>query len=137
MENIDKSTSEYISGSKDMEISLSDYDIVQSGCLIIPSGQKALFAFGGLKFVFDAITEEGDKEGVKFRMDKNDEFGEHVHICFVNQKAGMSGGVTKPLPVATVNNRKLSITFSNNIMAAEAENINILLYYTWLLEKSR
>lgn len=115
------------------EMTMSNYDILNTGAVIVPAGEYVQFSFDNLNFRFKASNSDKKEASVNISMQKEGEIS-YVLIDFINQSPGGSGGFYEPITLASLDGRDLLLIFKNEMMNAEA-GVNILLHYTWLLKK--
>lgn len=121
-----------------MEISTSNFDIIESGSVIVPENDYVQFKFNGLRFRFVFMPNEIDMNnqevGVAGTL-KNDDEGDYLEIEVQNYNSVFSSPMEK-LRVGTVGDKSLYVYFSIAPLITNNRKVNSrIMLYTWYKEK--
>ncbi|RHK09600.1 hypothetical protein DW079_09970 [Segatella copri] len=121
-----------------MEISTSNFDIIESGSVIVPENDYVQFKFNGLRFRFVFMPNEIDMNnqevGVAGTL-KNDDEGDYLEIEVQNYNSVFSSPMEK-LRVGTVGDKSLYVYFSIAPLITNNTKVNSrIMLYTWYKEK--
>lgn len=121
-----------------MEISTSNFDIIESGSVIVPENDYVQFKFNGLRFRFVFMPNEIDMNnqevGVAGTL-KNDDEDDYLEIEVQNYNSVFSSPMEK-LRVGTVGDKSLYVYFSIAPLITNNTKVNSrIMLYTWYKEK--
>lgn len=121
----------------DISISTGKDSIASSGSVIIPENDFIEFKINNLKFrflaVFDENTDKDIKPDINLRIDEID--GERYCIIeFRNFKNDTKMFFKTPIGLASFEQKSLKLSLHAAAFNG-MQSINILMNYTWLLEK--
>lgn len=117
-------------------ISLSNFIVLLSGSVIIPSGEYVQFQFDDLIFRFKNTFESEKESDFKTAIETEPEgTTKYFLFDFINTRPGQNGGLSLPMPVATLNEKDLLVIFKNEAYPIDEQRTNIILTYTWLQKK--
>lgn len=121
-----------------MEISTSNFDIIESGSVIVPENDYVQFKFNGLRFRFVFMPNEIDMNNQEVGIAgtlKNDDEGDYLEIEVQNYNSVFSSPMEK-LRVGTVGDKSLYVYFSIAPLITNNTKVNSrIMLYTWYKEK--
>lgn len=127
-------SSDFKADSIGVKLTMSDYDVLSSGSVIIPDGQYVEFMVENLPFRFQVDNSTPNESGINAEL-KTIDNKEVLVFTFHSVADGAFGSLSKPSSVANINGKKLSVIFSIRGFDSKPSGMNIMLFYTWLLEK--
>lgn len=122
-----------------MEISISSskYDIIESGCVIVPEDDYIQFSFEHLRFRFvfsSNQTSHEDKESGVTGTIKKDELGDYLEIG-VDGYTSIFSSPSDFLKVGQIDGKALYVYFSITPLVAQEKINKRIMLYTWYKEK--
>ena len=115
--------------------SLTKYDVIDSGSVIIPNGEYAQFMIESLVFRVSFLYSDDSSQRLDVDMEKNDDGTDIMHIKAYNFHDAFFTTPSKMLAVANNNGRQLYLNFSVTSVNSNESQDDKLFFYTWLLEK--
>lgn len=123
----------------DVKISTEHYDIIDSGSVIIPSGQNIEFKINELRFkiIFPQVVNESEEQQNSIeQMVKSDKEGEYLEISIVNLRSAFFATARQLMHLAKLEGRKLFFKFSIvSVNSSENNEEDKVLFYSWYQEK--
>ena len=120
-----------------IKISTDHYEVVDSGCVIVPFGESLFFDLpGNLKFkvTFEKNPDETKKE-VSFNT-KTIDNGSVLQLTIYNVSHINFGAPKKNVDLALMGGRLLRLCFSFQSINEEEDKEDRLFFYTWLWKKN-
>lgn len=116
-----------------MKLSMSTYEILSSGSVIVPEGEKVIFTVENLDFIIDLQKTKSSEDESHFdvRTETSNEGKEHLLITLFYKSLPFFASNTKIYPVAVVGNKEILLNFSCVALKSEST----LLFYTWYKSK--
>lgn len=116
---------------------LKSFEIIDSGCLIVPYNEFIEYNIHNLKFVVKFEYKEGAKDTQVFTKVISSKDTMYMEISIIGRGRSFFGSPNNMLNVGNFDGKKLFFLFS--IQSINVQNDNgiedKLFYYTWLIEK--
>ena len=124
----------------DVKISTQNFDIIDSGCVIVPNGQYLDFEFENLKFKISFIEEEQDGESplvgrISAQTVNMGTDNAYYGITFYNQNQANFSSINDLINPATIDNKSLYLKFCIKAINRNNRQSDKIFFYTWLLSK--
>ena len=124
----------------EVTISTEHYDVIDSGCVIIPGGQILEFKIKDLRFKVSFMDEEqvGDTplEGrILARTENENTADAYYGIVFYNLNKAEFSSISDMINPATIENKSLYLKFCIQSINRKKEQSDKIFFYTWLLSK--
>lgn len=123
----------------EIKISTEHYDIIDSGSVIVPSGQNIVYKINGLRFkiIFPQIINESEEQQNSIEQTvKSDEEGEFLEISIANLRSAFFATARQLMHLAKLEGRRLFFKFSIvSVNSSENSDEDKILFYTWYQEK--
>ena len=122
-----------------MEIlkSTEKYDVVESGSVIIPSGEYAQFKIESLVFRISFPCSNNPQQRMEFDMEKDSNGVDIMHVKAYNFQNSFFTTPSKMLALANDQGRQLYLNFSVTSVNSREGHEDKLFFYTWYLEKQQ
>lgn len=118
----------------------TDYEILESGSIIIPSSQYIEFSFDELRFRILFSTEdqrvETDNASRMVYEVQSDIVGQYLRITLFNFSASFFATSRNLVNVATLGGKQLFLKFSVLSVNQNGDDEDKIFFYTWFLEKN-
>ena len=120
----------------DVKISTDRYEILSSGCIIIPSLESLMFEFEGLRFKISFLAEDSSAPKFVSNVDRDDK-GDFLSILMYGFENSFLLSSNKEIHVGYLENKPLYLKFSViSINKNETDNSeDKIFYYTWFIQK--
>lgn len=124
----------------EVKISTQNYDVIDSGCIIVPNGQILEFEFGNLRFKISFIEEDQNGEAplqgrISARTENEGTTDAYYGIVFYNQNQADFSSMNDLINPATINNKSLYLKFCIQSINRNNNQSDKILFYTWFLSK--
>ncbi len=130
-QKISTNTVDQCQGSE-VVLRMSNYDILQSGTVIIPWDEYVDFDIKDMHFRFKYEPDKNTERQISISI--YDE--EHLmSLTFTSMAIGSELSLKAPVELATINDKKIYITFVVKRFKGLGETSNLLMHYTWLKQK--
>lgn len=122
-----------------MKITTTSYNVLETGSVIVPSGESLEFEIEGLRYRFNFKKEKDEKSGNYIANITGSLVEEEESKCFVINIVNydsLFSSTTQMLNVGTIKGKTLSVRFS--IVALdenETKTTTRIFHYTWYIEK--
>lgn len=122
--------------NNDFKISTDRYEILSSGCIIVPSLESLMFEFESLRFKISFLTDDSNTPKYVSNVEKDDK-GELLSILLYGFENSFLLSSNKEIHVSYINKRPLYLKFSViSINQNGADNSeDKIFYYTWFIQK--
>ena len=111
-----------------------NYDVVESGSVIISTDDFLEFKFENLRFRFEFSTEENTKSTIRIRKQTDKDNKDYMAIIFVNTLLKDFSSLCPPVAIANFNGKVMKVAFSPDTLVGEGFKFK-RLSYTWLIQK--
>ena len=123
-----------------VELSTENYDIIDSGSVVLQMGEFLEFQISNLKFRIEFIEEkpDGDKplEGrIVTGVENKETESAYYKIAFYNQASAYFSSTPEFAQLATVDGRPLRLKFSIHSINERENSSDKIFFYTWYLGK--
>lgn len=124
----------------EVKISTQNYDVIDSGCIIVPNGQILEFEFGNLRFKISFIEEDQNGEAplqgrISARTENEGTPDAYYGIVFYNQNQADFSSMNDLINPATIDNKSLYLKFCIQSINRKKLQSDKIFFYTWLLSK--
>lgn len=122
-----------------MKITTSNYNVLETGSVIVPSGEYLEFEIQGLRYRFSFKKEKNEETGEyqsSITGSLIEEDGDKRFVINIVNYDSLFSSTTQMLNVGTIKGKTLSVRFS--IVALdenETKTTTRVFHYTWYLEK--
>lgn len=125
-----------------MEINIhtQNYEVIDSGCIIVPNGQILEFEFRGLRFKISFIEEEQNGESplqgrINAKTENEGTQDAYYRIIFYNQNQANFSSMNDLINPATIDNKSLYLKFCIQSINRRNRQSDKIFFYTWFLSK--
>ena len=120
----------------DVKISTDRYEILSSGCIIIPSLESLMFEFDGLRFKISFLAADSSAPKFVSNVDRDDK-GDFLSIIMYGFENSFLFSSNKEIHVVYFENKPLYLKFSViSINKNGTDNSeDKIFYYTWFIQK--
>ena len=120
----------------DVKIYTDRYEILSSGCIIIPSLESLMFEFEGLRFKISFLAEDSSAPKSVSNVDRDDK-GDFLSIIMYGFENSFLLSSNKEIHVGYLENKPLYLKFSViSINKNGTDNSeDKIFYYTWFIQK--
>lgn len=123
-----------------VKLSTENYDIIDSGSVVLQMGEYLEFQIENLKFRVKFADEktDGDKplEGrVESGVENNGTEDAYYKIVFYNQTTAFFASTSAFAQLATINGKPLKLKFSIQSINGREDSSDKIFFYTWYLGK--
>lgn len=119
-----------------VKLSTENYDIVDSGSVVLHKGEALIFDIVNLKFQIRFIENKDEQDGKIQRTIINEGTKDaYMQITFYNQHKAFFSSVSSLASMATLDNRHLYLKFSIQAINNNEEGSDKIFFYTWYLDK--
>ena len=124
----------------EVKISTQNYDVIDSGCIIVPNGQILEFKFENLRFKVSFIEEDQNGEiplqgRIAARTENDGTPDVYYGIVFYNQNQADFSSMSDMINPATINNKSLYLKFCIQSINRNNNQSDKIFFYTWYLGK--
>ena len=121
-------------------ISTQNYEVIDSGCIIVPNGQHLEFEFQDLRFKIFFIEEEQNGESplqgrISARTENAGTPDAYYGIKFYNQNQADFSSMSDMINPATIKNKSLYLKFCIQSINRNNNQSDKIFFYTWFLSK--
>lgn len=122
-------------------ISTENYDIINSGCIVLQMGECIDFQITDLNFKIEFIDEdpkenEGQLEGrIVSRVENRDTDNAYYKITLYNQSTAFFASTSDFYHLATIDGKPLKLKFSIQSINRRGNSSDKIFFYTWYLGK--
>lgn len=124
----------------ELKIETTNYNILASGTLLIPTNEDIIFKLDNLNFRFSLIEGESRSENVEGRFEvgvtKNEKEEAILEIKLYNMNSAFFATPTKILKVGHYGGYVLYLSFSLVALKSQ-ESVQQLLFYTFYQDKNK
>lgn len=123
---------------KDVIISTGNYDIIDSGSIIISQNEHIIFEIANMKFDFLFINDDTEinAKSKQFRMILDEQDKNKLNFIFNKIEDSFFGAPTNNMiNVATYKEKPLYVSFAFQPINKKSEKHYYILFYTWYLKK--
>lgn len=123
----------------EVKISTENYEIINSGCVVLQMGEYLEFKIENLKFriefVDEPIIEGTPRDGsLSTSIVGTGTSDEHFKIKLYNQDFGFFSSIPNFLNVASISGRPLNLKFSVQPINNRNGSSDKIFFYTWYLD---
>lgn len=123
-----------------VKLSTKNYDILDSGSVVLHMGEYLEFEIAGLKFRVEFIDEpakDGDaREGrISTSVENTDPDNTYYRIALYNQDVAFFSSTPDFVNPATIDGRQLKLKFSTQPINNRNGSSDKIFFYTWYLAK--
>jgi hypothetical protein len=130
--------------NKNMEIKVStnNYDIINSGSVVLQMGEYLEFEIHDLRFRFEFIDEEPNGntplEGrIVSRVENKDTPDAYYKIIFYNQTSSFFASTSNFAQLAIIDDKPLKLKFCIQSINNQGYSSDKIFFYTWYLGKEQ
>ena len=119
-----------------IELSTEVFDVISTGSVIIPANDYVEFLIENLRFRFNLVQNntEAQKGTIETNLE-HDAKGPCLVISLENFSSSFFATPNEALKLARINNRDLFLKCSLISINKSTLGSDVLLFYTWMLEK--
>lgn len=127
-------------GLPQVKLLTGNYDIIDSGCVVLQMGEYLEFQVADLKFIVEFIDEpviEGAtrKGRISTGVVNPSSADAYYRIALYNQDMAFFSSSSNFLDVATLEGKSLKLKFSVQAINNRVGSSDKIFFYTWYLEK--
>ena len=122
----------------EITINTGNYEIIDSGSIIISQDEHIIFEISNMKFDFLFINDdaEANAQSTKFRMILDDQDNNKLNIILNKVEDSFFGAPTNNMiNVANYKGKPLYVSFAFQPINKKSETHYYVLFYTWYLKK--
>lgn len=126
--------------TKSMTISTENYEIVNTGSVVLQMGEFLEFKISNLKFRVVFINEESNDETplegrLVFAVENPGTEEAYYRMAFYNQSNAFLASISDFTHMGTIDGRPLKLKFSIQAINKRENGSDIIFFYTWYLAK--
>lgn len=123
-----------------VKLGTKDYDIIDSGSVVLQMGEYLEFKISTLKFRIEFIEEnpDGDKPleaRIVTGVEKNGTVDAYYKIAFYNQTSAYFSSTPEFAQLATIDGKPLRLKFTIHSINEREDSSDKIFFYTWYLSK--
>lgn len=120
-----------------VKLSTENYDIIDSGSVVLHMGECLEFEISDLKFQIRFIDDENEQNGKIQREIVNEGTKEaYMRITFYNQHKAFFSSVSTLASMATLGDKHLYLKFSIQAINNNEDGSDKIFFYTWYIDKT-
>ena len=119
-----------------VKLSTENYDIIDSGSVVLQMGEYLEFEISDLKFQIRFIDDKNEQDGkIQKEIINQDTQEAYMRITFYNQQKAFFSSVSTLASMATLGDKRLYLKFSIQAINNNEDGSDKIFFYTWYLDK--
>lgn len=119
-----------------VKISTKNYDIINTGCVIVQMGEYLEFEINGLLFRIVFVDNEAEEDGkIQTVIENEGTRNAFLKITFFNQHKAFFSSVSNLSSLAIINKKHLYLKFCIQPINNKEGSSDKIFFYTWYLDK--